>query len=72
MHCTHSPSTAQVGFNGWARMAKNLEGFTITEVQPPKVGEMRPAAVSAEVVVDLSCEWRAGWTGVAYCLFMGE
>uniref|UniRef100_A0A1D2ABG5 Intron-binding protein aquarius n=2 Tax=Auxenochlorella protothecoides TaxID=3075 RepID=A0A1D2ABG5_AUXPR len=44
----------EVGFNGWARMVKNLEGFTITEVQPPKVGEMRPAAVSAEVVVDLS------------------
>lgn len=40
-----------VQFHGWARMALPLTGFDIIEVKPPKVGESKPAAVVADVVV---------------------
>ena len=41
-----------VKFSGWARMALPLAGFDIIEVRPPKVGEAKPAAVVADVVVN--------------------
>jgi intron-binding protein aquarius len=39
-------------FSGWARMALPLVSFRITEVARPKVGELRPAAVTGELVID--------------------
>ncbi|KAI8476245.1 MAG: hypothetical protein J3K34DRAFT_511964 [Monoraphidium minutum] len=39
-------------FRGWSRMALPLSAFRITEVARPKVGELRPATVTAELVID--------------------
>lgn len=41
-----------VRFHGWARMAHAMESFNIIEVKPPKVGENKPAAVTADIVID--------------------
>lgn len=43
-----------VAFNGWARMALPTASFAVTEVAKPKVGEVKPARVLADIVVDLS------------------
>lgn len=40
-----------VVFQGWARMALPIAAFDIIEVKPPKVGEAKPAAVTADVVI---------------------
>jgi len=41
-----------VKFHGWSRMALALEAFNIIEVKPPRVGENKPAAVTADIVID--------------------
>jgi intron-binding protein aquarius len=41
-----------VRFGGWARMASTLESFAVVEVRKPRVGENRPAGVTADLVVD--------------------
>ena len=41
-------------FNGWARMALPLQGFTIVEVAKPNIGERQPSRVRADVSVHLS------------------
>ncbi|KAL6757285.1 hypothetical protein V8C86DRAFT_1695364 [Haematococcus lacustris] len=53
-----------VKFAGWARMALPLQTFRITEVRKPAVGETKPAAVTANVVIstktlrgDIRSEW---------------
>lgn len=46
----------QVGFGGWARMAQPLDKFAITEVRKPRVGENKPAAVTAEVTINTAGE----------------
>ena len=38
---------------GWARMALPLKSFTLTEVSKPRLGETKPAAVKAEIEIDL-------------------
>lgn len=40
-----------VQFRGWARMALPIAGFDIIEVKAPKVGETKPAAVTADIVI---------------------
>jgi len=53
-----------VQFRGWARMALPIAGFDIIEVKAPKVGETKPAAVTADIVIsthglrgDVRGEW---------------
>lgn len=41
-----------MAFRGWARMASSLTSFAISEVKPPRVGENKPSAVVADVVID--------------------
>eukprot|EP00466_Bigelowiella_natans_P014616 jgi/Bigna1/85349/estExt_fgenesh1_pg.C_30315 len=41
-------------FTGWAKMAVPIKEFSITKVQKPKIGEVKPALVQAEVTVDLA------------------
>lgn len=36
-------------FSGWARMATPVTSFKLSEVRKPKIGEIKPAAVIAEV-----------------------
>lgn len=43
-----------VGYGGWSKMACKVERFGIAEVRAAHVGEARPAAVTAELVLDLS------------------
>jgi hypothetical protein len=43
----------QVKFAGWARMALPLQAFRITEVRKPAVGDIKPAAVTADIVISL-------------------
>jgi intron-binding protein aquarius len=42
-----------VHFGGWSRMAQPLEKFALVEVRKPRVGETYPAAVTAEITVDV-------------------
>lgn len=51
-------------FRGWARMALPTTAFRITEVARPRVGELRPASVTGELVIDtrglrgdMAAEW---------------
>lgn len=44
----------KVQFKGWARMALAIQSFKIIEVGPAHVGENKPSAVTAEVVIDTS------------------
>lgn len=39
---------------GWSRMAIKIESFVVVEVARPRVGEVKPAAVTAELVIDLA------------------
>eukprot|EP00271_Cylindrocystis_brebissonii_P006901 TRINITY_DN197_c0_g1_i1.p1 TRINITY_DN197_c0_g1~~TRINITY_DN197_c0_g1_i1.p1 ORF type:complete len:1299 (+),score=219.01 TRINITY_DN197_c0_g1_i1:142-3897(+) len=42
-----------VQFRGWARMACVLTSFKISEVRPPLLGEIKPAAVLADVQLSI-------------------
>lgn len=56
-----------VHFSGWSRMAQPLEKFALVEVRKPRVGETYPAAVTAEVTVDvrhMRPDVRAEWDGL--------
>lgn len=44
----------KVVFRGWARMALPLQAFSVVEVRKPNVGENKPAAVTAEIILDTS------------------
>ena len=41
-----------VVFSGWARMAQPIEAFTVIEVLKPRVGENKPAGVTADIVIN--------------------
>ena len=41
-------------FGGWARMALQIQSFTIVEVKKPLIGEKHPSRVRAEVRVNLN------------------
>ncbi len=41
-------------FRGWARMALQLQAFNVVEVRKPRVGENKPAAVTADITLDTS------------------
>jgi len=50
-----APSRDEEGaaaFSGWSKMALPFKAFRITEVARPRVGELRPASVSGELVID--------------------
>ena len=58
------PDTGGAAFRGWSRMALPLVSFRVTEVARPKVGELRPASVTGELVIDtrglrpdMAAEW---------------
>ena len=42
----------KVVFRGWARMALPTDSFSVVEVRKPNVGEAKPAAVTAEIVIN--------------------
>ncbi|KAK6784306.1 hypothetical protein RDI58_017761 [Solanum bulbocastanum] len=44
----------QPAFRGWSRMAVPVKEFKITEVEQPNIGEVKPAAVTAEVTFTIS------------------
>ncbi|BDA47113.1 probable NFX1-type zinc finger-containing protein 1 at C-terminar half [Coccomyxa sp. Obi] len=46
--------TEKVAFRGWARMALPLQAFNVVEVRKPRVGENKPAAVTADITLDTS------------------
>ena len=39
-------------WNGWSRMSNPIVSFTLVEVKKPLVGENKPAAVTADIVID--------------------
>ena len=41
-------------FGGWARMASKLSRFEVKEVKAPHIGEVKPAVVLADVVINLA------------------
>ena len=43
---------AKVVFRGWARMALPLKAFSVVEVRKPNVGQAKPAAVTADAVLN--------------------
>jgi intron-binding protein aquarius len=49
-----SEHTGATVFGGWSRMAIEIASFTVIEVARPAVGELKPAAVTAELTFDLA------------------
>ncbi|GMH30504.1 hypothetical protein Nepgr_032347 [Nepenthes gracilis] len=56
----------ETAFRGWSRMAVPIREFKITEVKQPNIGEVKPAAVTADVTFSISSyraqirsEWNA-------------
>ena len=49
----HIGDDGTVQFAGWSRTAHPPEKFAIIEIQRPKLGENRPAAVVAEINIDI-------------------
>ena len=54
----------ELKFKGWARMCIPINAFTVAEVKKPRVGEVKPAAVTAELAFttqtispDIKQEW---------------
>ncbi|CAH1406700.1 unnamed protein product [Nezara viridula] len=46
-------SENNIYFGGWARMAQPIKSFLVVEVVKPRIGEMVPARVVAEVTINL-------------------
>ena len=44
----------EIIYGGWARMALNIDNFSVIEIKPPKIGEKYPSRVRAEVRVAVS------------------
>jgi intron-binding protein aquarius len=60
----HPDGGGRVVFGGWARMAVPPVSVRIVEVCKPKVGEAKPAGVTAEIQIDLASlrpDIRAEW-----------
>lgn len=54
-------------FGGWSRMATTIDKFAVIEVRKPKVGENRPGAVTADIVVQtkhMRQEVKEEWDGL--------
>ena len=49
MGCVCRDDNDRICFSGFARMAVPLVDFAIIEVKHPNVGEIKPAAVTADV-----------------------
>jgi intron-binding protein aquarius len=47
-------ATGAAEFMGWSRMAMKIESFVVVEVARPRVGEVKPSSVTAELVIDLA------------------
>lgn len=59
-------SEGDTAFRGWSRMAVPFREFRITEVKQPNIGEVKPAAVTADITFSISSyrsqirsEWNA-------------
>jgi intron-binding protein aquarius len=50
--CRDEVEDSKVVFRGWARMALPLKAFSVVEVRKPNVGEAKPAAVTADAVLN--------------------
>ncbi|KAJ3709379.1 hypothetical protein LUZ61_013084 [Rhynchospora tenuis] len=54
----------ETAFRGWSRMAVPIKQFKITEVKQPNIGEVKPAAVTADVafsVASYRAQIRSEW-----------
>ncbi|KAL6124939.1 hypothetical protein ACLB2K_077447 [Fragaria x ananassa] len=56
----------ETAFRGWSRMAVPIKEYKISEVKQPNIGEVKPAAVTAEITFSISSykaqvrsEWNA-------------
>eukprot|EP00736_Rhodelphis_marinus_P000969 Rmarinus@m.28958 len=49
----YDPSKQDTVFLGWSRMALPLSGFRIVKVAEPRIGEVKPASVVAEITYSL-------------------
>ncbi|KAM1064414.1 hypothetical protein ACFX2A_029060 [Malus domestica] len=57
----------ETGFRGWSRMAVPIKEFKISEVKQPNIGEVKPAAVTAEVTFSISSyrgQMRSEWNAL--------
>lgn len=52
-------ATGATEFAGWSRMAARIVSFVVVEIARPRVGEVKPASVTAELVIDLA-DFRRG------------
>ncbi|CAN6561850.1 unnamed protein product [Malus baccata var. baccata] len=57
----------ETAFRGWSRMAVPIKEFKISEVKQPNIGEVKPAAVTAEVTFSISSyrgQMRSEWNAL--------
>lgn len=47
------PNNKETVFTGWARRALPIKEFAITKVGKPKLGEMKPSEVIAEITYSI-------------------
>ncbi len=56
-HTFNRTDDDRIVFGGWARMAIPTTSVSIAEVKPPRVGESKPSAVIADVVIETAGVW---------------
>ncbi|KAB2627442.1 intron-binding protein aquarius-like [Pyrus ussuriensis x Pyrus communis] len=57
----------ETAFRGWSRMAVPIKDFKISEVKQPNIGEVKPAAVTAEITFSISSyrgQMRSEWNAL--------
>ncbi|KAM1229509.1 hypothetical protein ACFX2G_040678 [Malus domestica] len=57
----------ETAFRGWSRMAVPIKDFKISEVKQPNIGEVKPAAVTAQITFSISSyrgQMRSEWNAL--------
>ncbi|XP_057789998.1 uncharacterized protein LOC131006864 [Salvia miltiorrhiza] len=63
----YTNNEGETAFRGWSRMAVPIKEFRIADVKQPKIGEVKPSAVTAEVTFSVSsykAQIRSEWNSL--------
>lgn len=64
---SYTNNEGETAFRGWSRMAVPIKEFRIRDVKQPKIGEVKPSAVTAEVTFSVSsykAQIRSEWNSL--------
>lgn len=63
----HIDNEGETAFRGWSRMAVPINGFKISQVKQPNIGEEKPSSVTAEVTFNIKsyrAQIRSEWNSL--------